>query len=147
MPLAHRQLGTWPETQACALTGNRTGELSVRMLALNPLSYTSQGSAFLFTRNLIVKYLLTVFINNIATSYFLTPLSFLTNNGIFFLAKVLLIIFMSWIFLMLIVSVHLQGLLLFIGFLISIYDQICLFLKIIEKPKLLDILNDMYFYR
>ena len=27
LPLACPQLGTWPTTQACALTGNRTGDL------------------------------------------------------------------------------------------------------------------------
>ena len=37
-------LGTWPTTQACALTRNQTGNLSVCRLALNPLSHTSQGS-------------------------------------------------------------------------------------------------------
>ena len=36
-------MGTRPATQACALTGNQTGELSDRRLALNPLSHTSQG--------------------------------------------------------------------------------------------------------
>ena len=34
-------------TQACALTGIRTGDLSVCRLALNPLSHTSQ-SLFVF---------------------------------------------------------------------------------------------------
>ena len=42
LPLTQPQLGTWPAAQACALTGNRTGNLSVHRLALNPLSYTSQ---------------------------------------------------------------------------------------------------------
>ena len=36
-------LGTWPETQACALTGNQTGDPLVYKPALNPLSHTSQG--------------------------------------------------------------------------------------------------------
>ena len=36
-------LGTWPGTQACALTGNRTGDPLVHRLVLNPLSHTSQG--------------------------------------------------------------------------------------------------------
>ena len=36
-------VGTWPTTQACALTGNRTSDPLVCRLALNPLSYTSQG--------------------------------------------------------------------------------------------------------
>ena len=35
--------GTWPTTQACALTGTQTGSLSVRRSALSPLSHTSQG--------------------------------------------------------------------------------------------------------
>ena len=42
-PLAHPQWGTWPAAQASALTGNRTGGLSVRRPAFNPLSHTSQG--------------------------------------------------------------------------------------------------------
>ena len=36
-------LGTWPTTQACALTGNRTGDPLVHSPALTPLSHTSQG--------------------------------------------------------------------------------------------------------
>ena len=36
-------LGTWPATQACALTENQTRDPLVRRLALNPLSHTSQG--------------------------------------------------------------------------------------------------------
>ena len=45
LPLACPLLGTWPTTQACALTGNGdcTSDLSVCRLALNPLSHTSQG--------------------------------------------------------------------------------------------------------
>ena len=43
LPLAPSQLGTWPATQACALTGHRTGDLSFPRPALNPLSHTSQG--------------------------------------------------------------------------------------------------------
>ena len=35
------QLGTWPTSQAFALTGNRTSDPLVRRLALNPLSHTS----------------------------------------------------------------------------------------------------------
>ena len=43
LPLVCPLLGTWPTTQACALTGNRTGEPLVLEPALNPLSHTSQG--------------------------------------------------------------------------------------------------------
>ena len=43
LPLICSQLQTWPTTQACALTGNWTGDLSIRRPALNPLSHTSQG--------------------------------------------------------------------------------------------------------
>ena len=35
--------GTWPATQACAPTGNRTCDLLVHRPALNPLSHTNQG--------------------------------------------------------------------------------------------------------
>ena len=35
--------GTWPATQACALTGNWTGDPLLHSLVLNPLSHTSQG--------------------------------------------------------------------------------------------------------
>ena len=41
--LASPPLGTWPATQACALTGNRTGNPLVHRPMLNPLNYTSQG--------------------------------------------------------------------------------------------------------
>ena len=43
LPLERPLLGTWPTTQACALTGNRTGHPLVHRLVLNPLSHTSQG--------------------------------------------------------------------------------------------------------
>ena len=48
LPLTRPQLGTWPLTQACALTGNRTGDLWVCRPALNPLSHTSQGKIISF---------------------------------------------------------------------------------------------------
>ena len=44
LPFARPQLVTCPVTQACALTGNRTGNLSILRPALNPLSHTSQGN-------------------------------------------------------------------------------------------------------
>ena len=43
--------GDWAETQACALTGNRTGDPLVRRSALNPLSHTSQGCMCAFKYN------------------------------------------------------------------------------------------------
>ena len=43
LPLVHSLLGTWPTAQACALTGNQTGDPLLCSLALNPLSHTSQG--------------------------------------------------------------------------------------------------------
>ena len=46
--VASHTLGTWPATQACALTGSRTCDPLVRRLALNPLSHASQGSTCLF---------------------------------------------------------------------------------------------------
>ena len=46
LPLTRPKLGTWPATQACALSGNLTGDLLVCRPALNPLSHTSQGAVF-----------------------------------------------------------------------------------------------------
>ena len=43
LPLVCAQLGTWPATQACDLTGNPTGDSLVCRLVLNPLNHTSQG--------------------------------------------------------------------------------------------------------
>ena len=37
--------GTWPTSQACALTGNQTGDPLVHRPALSPLSHTSQGDS------------------------------------------------------------------------------------------------------
>ena len=45
-------LGTWPTTQAGALTGNRTGDPLVCRLAINPLSHTSQGLYELYLESL-----------------------------------------------------------------------------------------------
>ena len=47
--------GPGPATQACALTGNQTGDLSILRLALNPLSHTSQGTCeFLFCEHMFI---------------------------------------------------------------------------------------------
>ena len=43
LPLPCPQLGTWPATQACALTGNQTVNPLVCRPAFNPLSCSSQG--------------------------------------------------------------------------------------------------------
>ena len=39
LPLVCPEYGTWPATQACALTGNRTSNTLVCRPALNPVSY------------------------------------------------------------------------------------------------------------
>ena len=44
LTLTRPQPGIWPATQACALTGNQTGDLLVCGTMPNPLSHTSQGS-------------------------------------------------------------------------------------------------------
>ena len=49
LPLTRPLLGTWPATQACALTGNRTSDPLVCRPALNPLSHTSQGKIMFLT--------------------------------------------------------------------------------------------------
>ena len=43
LPLMCPLLGTWPATQACALTWNRTSIPLVHRTMLNPLSYTSHA--------------------------------------------------------------------------------------------------------
>ena len=43
LPLIRPQLGTWPATQACAMTGNQTDDLFVLRLALKSRSHTSQA--------------------------------------------------------------------------------------------------------
>ena len=53
--LMHPQLGAWPATQACTLTGNQTCNPLVLRPALNPLSLISQGKIigfkyWIFTR-------------------------------------------------------------------------------------------------
>ena len=50
LPLVRPQPRTWPATQACALTGNRTSNLVVCKPALNPLSHTNQGMFIFFRR-------------------------------------------------------------------------------------------------
>ena len=52
LPLTPPQLGTWPTTQACALTGNQTSNLLVHRPVLNPLSHTSQGNKCSFKRDI-----------------------------------------------------------------------------------------------
>ena len=51
LPFPCPQLGTWPATQECALTGNRTSNPLVCRPMLNPLSYTSQACFFGFFYN------------------------------------------------------------------------------------------------
>ena len=42
--------GTWPATQACALTGNRTSDPLLHSPAFNPLSHTSQEKECVFKK-------------------------------------------------------------------------------------------------
>ena len=51
-------LGTWPTTQARALTGNQTSDPLVRRLALNPLSHTSHSYSYFSYKNFIVLVLI-----------------------------------------------------------------------------------------
>ena len=48
LPLKRPLLGTWPVTQASALTRNRTHDPLVPRRALSPLSHTHQGEPFYF---------------------------------------------------------------------------------------------------
>ena len=60
LALMHALLGTWPTTQACALTGNRASDTLVHRPALNPRSYTSQGLICSFKKDFIDLFLLYV---------------------------------------------------------------------------------------
>ena len=64
LPLTCPQLRTWPTTQACARTGNWTGDHLVHRLVLSPLSLTSQGCITLYKvyreAYLLLSYLLIV---------------------------------------------------------------------------------------
>ena len=53
LPLVPPLLGTWPETQACALTGNLTSNPLVRRPALNPLSHANQAFPILSSKEKI----------------------------------------------------------------------------------------------
>ena len=53
LPLMCPLLGTWPATQACALTGNWASDPVVHRPALNPLSHTGQGHSFMFFTSLL----------------------------------------------------------------------------------------------
>ena len=48
LPLMRPLLGTWPATQACALTGSRSSNPLILRPALNPLSHASQGSIWIY---------------------------------------------------------------------------------------------------
>ena len=48
--------GPGPKTQACSLSGNWIGDPFICRLALNPLSYTSQGPVF-YSNSVIIKFL------------------------------------------------------------------------------------------
>ena len=56
LPLKHPLLGTWPATQVCDLTGNRTGNPLVHRHMLNPLSYTSPGDLFYFFKKILFHF-------------------------------------------------------------------------------------------
>ena len=53
LPLTCPPLGTWPATQACALTGNHIGKTLVHRLVLSALSHTSQCESCMGFREFI----------------------------------------------------------------------------------------------
>ena len=64
------QLGTWPATQACALTG-------VRSRALNSLSHTSQGPSDDF-----ISHIFNVALLHFKEAEYLTPQELFLGEGI-----------------------------------------------------------------
>ena len=61
LPLMCPLLGTWPATEACALSGNWTSNPLVHSLVLSLLSHTSQCSAFIFINTLLIFFCLFYF--------------------------------------------------------------------------------------
>ena len=56
LPLMRPLLGTWPATQACALTENLTGDPLLNSLVFNSLSHTSQGCpCFFMNQPLLIR--------------------------------------------------------------------------------------------
>ena len=54
LPLTDPILGTWPTTQACALTGNQTGNPLVHRPALNPLSHTARTGELTSAQDILI---------------------------------------------------------------------------------------------
>ena len=75
VPLTCPHLGTWPTTQVCALTGNRTSDPLVCKLALSPLSHTNQGFLETFSSTLL---LLSILLSS-ALNGILIDLSFISH--------------------------------------------------------------------
>ena len=70
LPFTCPLLGTWPATQARALTGNRTGNPLVHRHTLNPLSSTSQGGFYSYRE--IISWLGVVGLSGACTSSYIT---------------------------------------------------------------------------
>ena len=87
LPLTHPQVGTWPTTQQCALTGNWTGNPLFPWLALNPLSYTSQRGQLLsiFERCHSIAWLTLILLEKSAIHFIVD----LTKVNIFFPLRLL----------------------------------------------------------
>ena len=75
LPLARPHLGTWPATQACAPTRNRTDSLLIHRLVLNPLRHTSQGIMLMLNYLEPVRFF---WFYNLACVFFLLLLLFLS---------------------------------------------------------------------
>ena len=73
LPLMLALLGTWPTTQAFALTGNRTDDPLVGRLALNPLSHTSQGFSKLFFDKKRTIFYVALIIGKVGIKDFIPP--------------------------------------------------------------------------
>ena len=75
LPLVCHQLGTWPATQACALTGNQTHSLLVYGTMLQPAEPPGQGWSLTLNVNI---YILFTYVYHIYVH-----LSISTNMGMF----------------------------------------------------------------
>ena len=81
LPLVHPHTGTWPASQACALTGNPTGNPLVHRQTLNPVSHLSQGLNVFYLKLSLswsFGYRESAFVGGCSVLFYFCPLGFLS---------------------------------------------------------------------
>ena len=81
LSLMHPYVGTWPATQASALTRNRTGDLLVHKTMPNPLGHTGQGITSIFQYYLLMCLLFLVLCGLLESTYGVSFISVSSVSG------------------------------------------------------------------